>query len=651
MNFNQPQAFWLLLLLIVPVIIHLFQFRKYKKLLFSNVAFLKQVDDSKKQKRTLKHLLILLSRLLFLFFIILCLTDPFLPANQSRSLSSLAIVDNSPSSETILEGTVNTVLEEQINVVNQLSEQFGALALQFIDGIGNTIQPFVPVDINSSLTDMPLSALLESNKASNQILLFSDFQKHIIDDNLVVLKDTSYQFVLIPAHKEMPLTVQWDSVWVAGGGGVAVNDELVVKATLPKTENTRGSSTISVIENEEYIGNSTLTYDRNELQEGNFSLPKNLTESVRKIILNADDKATIFDNDFYITIQQQTPVEVAYLYMGQPNDFIQALFETNELFEYSEANIRNYSFQNLKRFEVIVADLTNDISTQAIVLLKQFVEGGGSLVLIPQPDFNNFNLLEQLNFEQVVARTVKEQAELSNPDFKNPFFENVFKRQDESIDMPTGRPILEWSSSALLLKYPDGSPFLGKAQSVGDIFLFSSPLTDAFTSFTRSALFLPVFYRMTLTKQKESVVHYYFLDNEVIDISHLKIPGGVVVKLTTDDIAIIPDQRAGAKKLIIEKNTLKSGFYEVVDAKTDVVYGAIGLNYPRKESAVGFYTVAELSEMFADQTNIKVIDDLSAEEIGEYIIKSKNGFPLWKYFLIVALLSLLAEVLIIRFFK
>jgi hypothetical protein len=89
----------------------------------------------------------------------------------------------------------------------------------------------------------------------------------------------------------------------------------------------------------------------------------------------------------------------------------------------------------------------------------------------------------------------------------------------------------------------------------------------------------------------------------------------------------------------------------VLNAKTDSIYGHLSLNYPKEESKEGFYTIEELNTLFSDQPNVKVITEPGFDKLNEYITESKEGFPLWKYFLILALLSLLAEVLIIRFYK
>jgi hypothetical protein len=96
---------------------------------------------------------------------------------------------------------------------------------------------------------------------------------------------------------------------------------------------------------------------------------------------------------------------------------------------------------------------------------------------------------------------------------------------------------------------------------------------------------------------------------------------------------------------------LSPGFWEVVDAKTETLYGKIAFNYPKEESMASYYTANALQDIFRKQSNVKVLDNMEFETISSYMEETKSDIPLWKYFLILALLSLFAEVAIIRFIK
>src|SRR5688572_6631297 len=99
MSFLYPSFLWALAALSIPILIHLFNFRKTTQVYFSNNRFLKEVKDATTAKRRLKHYLILLSRLLFLFFLIITFCQPIIPATEQlgQGKNIILYLDNSQS--------------------------------------------------------------------------------------------------------------------------------------------------------------------------------------------------------------------------------------------------------------------------------------------------------------------------------------------------------------------------------------------------------------------------------------------------------------------------------------------------------------------------------------------------------------------------
>ena len=103
MSFLYPQFLFALGALLIPVIIHLFNFRRYKKILFTNVSILKDIETSSKSVRQLKNLLILLTRLLGLAFLVFAFAQPIIPLSENTSTTTsgrlVIFIDNSHSME------------------------------------------------------------------------------------------------------------------------------------------------------------------------------------------------------------------------------------------------------------------------------------------------------------------------------------------------------------------------------------------------------------------------------------------------------------------------------------------------------------------------------------------------------------------------
>ena len=83
MSFLYPGFLWALTALAIPVIIHLFYFRRYQKVYFSNVRFLKEIKEETATRNRLKHWLILVARLLAITALVLAFAQPFFPDEQA----------------------------------------------------------------------------------------------------------------------------------------------------------------------------------------------------------------------------------------------------------------------------------------------------------------------------------------------------------------------------------------------------------------------------------------------------------------------------------------------------------------------------------------------------------------------------------------
>ncbi|MFI5136035.1 MAG: BatA domain-containing protein, partial [Chitinophagales bacterium] len=64
MSFLYPAFLFALGAIAIPIIIHLFNFRRYKTIYFSNTKFLREVKEKTDSRTQLKHLLVLLCRIL-----------------------------------------------------------------------------------------------------------------------------------------------------------------------------------------------------------------------------------------------------------------------------------------------------------------------------------------------------------------------------------------------------------------------------------------------------------------------------------------------------------------------------------------------------------------------------------------------------------
>ncbi len=79
MAFLFPSFLWALAALAIPVIIHLFQLRRFKRIEFPNVRMLQEVSQQTRSRQKVKHWLVLLARLLTVACLVLAFAQPYLP--------------------------------------------------------------------------------------------------------------------------------------------------------------------------------------------------------------------------------------------------------------------------------------------------------------------------------------------------------------------------------------------------------------------------------------------------------------------------------------------------------------------------------------------------------------------------------------------
>src|ERR1700744_1876539 len=105
MHFLYPAFLFALLSLAIPILVHLFNFRRYQKVYFSNVQFLKQINEQQSSRRNLKERLILVSRLLALTFLVFAFARPYISNSNAKNAGAQhtvsIFVDNSYSMETL----------------------------------------------------------------------------------------------------------------------------------------------------------------------------------------------------------------------------------------------------------------------------------------------------------------------------------------------------------------------------------------------------------------------------------------------------------------------------------------------------------------------------------------------------------------------
>ena len=252
MNFLFPTFLYGLIALSIPIIIHLFNFRSYKVVYFSNVKFLRNIKKESKAKSQIKHIFVLIMRLLALTSLVFAFARPYISVAEKTNAAVNRVgiyIDNSFSTEA--ESKYGKLYEFAKKKALQIVDAYptGTEFIFFNNNFSPKHQHFVDKEqLKEFIAETKITpdvkkiceVLLRANNFfakgdsvnyKNTIYLISDFQKTTADfQNINKSFDTGV--ILIPMEAEIQNNLFIDSVWFENPiRMINQADELAVKIT------------------------------------------------------------------------------------------------------------------------------------------------------------------------------------------------------------------------------------------------------------------------------------------------------------------------------------------------------------------------------------------------------------------------------------
>jgi hypothetical protein len=167
-------------------------------------------------------------------------------------------------------------------------------------------------------------------------------------------------------------------------------------------------------------------------------------------------------------------------------------------------------------------------------------------------------------------------------------------------------------------------------------------------------MFVLIMYKIAMGSKRANFKNAYTFDEAYAEIPLDSISGKETFALKHPEGGLhIPGQRVAGGKLLIEipNHGLLPGCYEIVSKSSGQVAGALALNHAKKESDLTTYSAADLKAAFEGRPNIRVFDQSDEEHFASALQNKQPSTWLWRLFLLLALLCLLAETLTLRFWK
>lgn len=640
MQFKHPEILYALFLLLIPILIHLFQLRRFQKVDFTNVAFLKKVKLQTRKSAQLKKWLTLLMRLLALACIIFAFAQPFLTSKKvpAAKKETVIYVDNSFSMQA--KGNKGPLLERALQ--DLFNKNLGAEHLSWFTN-NSEKKNVSPQDFKNEILNVkytqkqltPAQVLLKANQLfsdekgiTKRLIYLSDFQQREafpeIPENL-----------LVTAVQLQPLNVSniaIDSVYID-----SKNIETTqLKAAISKRGNEISEAPVSLFNNGKLIAKTAVDFSKNNQSTVTFDI-NNSEVFIGKLVISEPNLP--FDNTLFFSIN--TPKKINVLAINEADgNFLQRLFQNGE-FNFSQQSFQTLQYNEIPNQNFIVLNELKEIPASLTTALQAFTNAGGSLLIIPSPQaaLNSYNnLLLSLEMGTLSQKTEREKK-ITKIIFSHPLFNNVFEKKVANFQYPKVNSFYPISSNATpVLAYADHSPFVLQKNNV---YLFSAPINSENSNFKSSPLVVPTIYNMALQSLPLPKLYYSIGIQNTIAIPTTLSPDEILtIKDSTSQF--IPLQQTKAKHVLITTTDVPdiAGTYKVENENEFLEN--ISFNYFRNESELQYLNPE-------DWQGAEVYD--SIDTLFDVFTDANSITTFWKWFAIFALLFLLFEMLILKYYK
>ncbi len=667
--FKHPEYLFFLFAIAIPIIIHLFSFRKYKKVYFHNLQLIKQIQvEQNSSKSKLKELLILLSRIGMIIFLVFCFAQPFIPLSSQKKQSKNSLIalyiDNSFSSQSETEKGV--VLEQEKIVAQQIANAYPTDA-KFIlltnksdgteqiirsrDDVKNTI---TQISYSSKQEQLPslinkMQAIASRNELDVCCHIISDFQKSSKFETFNV--DTTTTLYFYPIENQIKSNICIDSCYFENNHHLANQQEKLFVCIQNNSDETFANLPIKL-----YINDSLRAIATGNLKpQSKTTIPIEYNVSTFGIAsgkIEIEDYPIMYDNSYFFSYFIENQISILSIFDAKPNQYINALCKNQKDIALTNQQLNSIDYASLSNYKVIVLDGLTVIPTGIIEHIKKTTNMGKNVVVVPSDniDVDSYNQFFQYFTNQKITALDTTTTKISHFDKSNSLFKNVFEQDKESILFPnvTVHYQFENQKNNNLIVLQNNDAFLCQfSRNNTNLFVFSTPFDLKYSSFVSSPLFVslyPIFMSVSSSNELQTTIG----QSTELFIQHLSHDNALHIEDASQSIDCIPQYRIdmqNAKLHINPMNQIETAGNYIITQVGNPVCG-LSYNYDRQESNPEFYTAEELQDYCGNVPKFSFIQ--TNKDITLEIKEIENGKPLWRIALLLAIVCVIAEVILIR---
>lgn len=671
-NFLHPGFLYGFFVLAIPVILHLFSFKKYKKVYFSNFNFLLSLQQQKKNSSKLKNLLLLLLRLLVLSAIILAFASPYISpskvkVNHTDKPRVVLYIDNSFSMSNT--GSKGSLLEEAkkylFDILNSYPAGTDFTLLTNLNTNNAILTREQAISQLSGLKTSPEAKTLSEvfREAGNltdhkrtTLFILSDFQKNscdfqsIVTDSLIepvflILKPENLNNLYIKEVSFRQVFHKKDQ-----------NDQIVIKVG-----NSSGKDFNNVPVNLTINGKKKSLNKVNIPAGGEESVEinyQNTEEGFYKGMVEIADFPVVFDNKFYFSYHIHEQTNILCMEQDKHCPYFQKLFSDTTAFHFTYTNVNQTANLNFNHYNLIILDRLSSTWTGLESSLETYLRDGGNLFVLPgeRMSANVLNkILQKIHLPLFGASDTN--SVIARIEDQSALFKDVFEKQEANTVLPRAKQFYRLdnlSDAEKLLTDKRGNTVLA-AQSFGK----GSAYISAFNYDTDNSdmvyhpLFVPVMVNMAYRVNSTLNTSWLLNSDKPVNINAKELSDNtrLIVRNEEHTLEFIPEIRKDFSGNLVMTNTdniREAGIYEVV--QEEKVVDVLAYNYDRSESQLQFCSEEELQKQFpqARVENIKTtLLNQNSDLVKEIVLQDNNRY-LSGWFLLLGVIALLLEQVIWR---
>ena len=626
---------WGLFALLIPIIIHLFNFRRHKLVYFSNTAVLRSIQQENAKTRKLKYLITLLLRCLFIAALVLAFAFPYTPEKQLNINAENNLVgiyiDNSMSMKgqsqrtTLIEDARQSArdLVHKLNPSNryllmtnsfEIQNEYPMNQEEMLDQLDRMNPDGAPVAMGEVMDRFEMLAK-QHGFTSSTFFVYSDFQHNTFDLS-AAKADTAMQVVVVPMTPEFKTNLYIDTVWLASP---------VVQPGLTNDLNVR-----IINQGDKEVKGLPITFTMNGAMAASTT----------------------------VDLEKNSSPSLSVIELGSEATSCALLFEDDEQFRYTLMEPSRFDLDQLAKAQFIIVNETANLNETLQQTLLNYVNDGAAMLVFPSKNDpkSNAYLLNKLGLSVMELDTNTTVAQ--DLAIRHEFFNDVILDLPQHADLPKVKRHLRMRSNGIpnnLLILQNGDPMLfSETVGQGQTFVMATALDPKWSNLADHSLFVPMMVKMALLGGQLSRLSYTIGQDKILVLNDMHLEGDHRFLFANADRSFeqmpASEVRNGKVYLYLNDNLPSAGFYDLL--VNDSVNRVTAWNESRVESKMDFVDRDEVSKAFAKAGfDVAAVLDTSDFATADLVEAMAHQSSQWKLFALIALLALLGEILVLRFWK